>query len=68
MQQDGEQFLDHLASSLMRMEKKDFGDIVLLGADDIDYVNMSGASSSTTRSEKLVASLTKDEKRKLCLL
>ena len=36
-------------------------------ADDIDYVNMSGASSSTTRSEKLVASLTKDEKRKFVL-
>ena len=60
-------FLEKAGIRLMRTEKKDLGDIVLLGADDIDHVNMSGASSSTTRSEKLVASLTKDEKRKFVL-
>lgn len=60
-------FLEKAGIKLMRTEKKDLGDIVLLGADDVDHVNMSGASSSTTRSEKLVASLTKDEKRKFVL-
>ena len=63
-----EAFLKAAGIRLMRSEKADLGDIVLLGADDPDHLNTSESDPSLSVSEALVASLSDDEKERFVLL
>lgn len=61
-------FLQTAGIKLLRTEKVDLGDMVLLGADDPDHLNISNSDPSLSVSEALVASLSDDEEKKFVLL
>ncbi|MDR1514417.1 MAG: metallophosphoesterase [Synergistaceae bacterium] len=61
-------FIESAGFRLLRGEKVDLGEIVLIGADDMDHETRSDANGEMTRSEELIDSLSPDERNKFVLL
>lgn len=61
-------FMKKSGINLLRTEKTDLGDIVIVGADDLDHVIHIGGKNSKSRSEALLSSLTAAERDKFVLL
>lgn len=61
-------FIENSGVTLLRGEKVDLGEVVLLGADDLDHAGQSERDENLTKSESLVASLSPQEREKFVVL
>jgi predicted MPP superfamily phosphohydrolase len=66
--ENSQAFIENSGARLLRSEKTDLGDMVLIGADDLDHEMPPNSRPGLTKSEALVASLSPDERRKFVLL
>ncbi|MDL2263525.1 metallophosphoesterase [Synergistaceae bacterium OttesenSCG-928-I11] len=61
------EFVDLSRIERIAGEKRDLGEILLLGADDLDHIRKSDANPEQSVSEELFASLTCEERKKFVL-
>ncbi len=60
-------FLGQSGVAMIANEKRDLGELTLLGADDLDHIRRSDANPAQSVSEELFASLTREEEEKFVL-